>query len=229
MHSLINSHNLKVLKQVKTSKVLLTMWNHISILLTSIMVLFFVQIPPNKQHDVMQFYKLQNDNLPLLSCVFITLCMAPAGVLRSIAHSSVTSHSSPDPSPSPSVSTFSCKTKYQTTEGKISTRYKHTPTTVLVQPPETSTIQSKLANGPVRSYQNKLQSTGKNYVVHCSINNPNKQDIASVDSQSSKGEDSVFWDVMQWLLVPWKWKHYDTNDRNHSTINAASQPRLPEA
>jgi len=43
----------------------------------------------------------------LLSCVLITLCMAPAGVLRSIAHSSVTSHSSPDPSPSPSVSTFS--------------------------------------------------------------------------------------------------------------------------
>jgi len=93
---------------------------------TTIMVLSPVQTPPNKQHNVMQFHKLQNDNLPLLSCVLITLCMAPAGVLRSIAHSSVTSHSSPDPSPSPSVSTFSCKTKYQTTEGKISTRYTYT-------------------------------------------------------------------------------------------------------
>jgi hypothetical protein len=39
-----------------------------------------------------------------------------------MAHSSVTSHSSPDPSPSPSVSTFSCKTKCQTTEGTISMR-----------------------------------------------------------------------------------------------------------
>lgn len=95
-----------------------------NICMTSLKALFLLQYHP-KSNNFMHIYKLQSDNLPFLSCALITLCMVPASVLRSMAHSSVTSHSSPDPSPSPSVSIISCKTKCQTAEGKISTRSIH--------------------------------------------------------------------------------------------------------
>jgi hypothetical protein len=97
----------------------LIMENHVSVFRISLKALFPVGIPVSKQCHFMQFLKLQNDNSPFLSCALMTLCMAPDSVLRSMAHSSVTSHSSPDPSPSPSVSTFSCKTKCQTTRDTI--------------------------------------------------------------------------------------------------------------